>query len=473
MHCVRFGCLILLLSFPLHAENLSESKVKSLLPQSSAWKELEAGTATKNTDAETNLSKYSVYGTGEVTYGESKQDPIINVAPVFNRTRSASLGVEKKFSFGVTSSVKAYTSQINVDALPLSRGNRTGAKVNITMDLASNFLGRIDRSKYYLSEASKISANKYDSFNKNNLILEVRKLYWNFITISDSSRLSAELLKTAEKQLKEILQKTKVGAADKGDLAQARSLVATRKNQLNLFQYQEVLLLKEIKNLLPMVNEVTPPDESAVMQQATSCVKKIATLSEPPETSLKEIAGILKKQKELALIEARASGDIDVQLYGEYDSNSIGTGFSGSYDNFSSDGKDAYTVGLTVKIPLSGEKGRLEKAKVKLSQNQYEAEYDKIVNRIVTTHFAAQKNIQLLFSALTEQRTSSDNLEIALKSARQKFLQARISLRDYINEQDKYFASKLDELGIRQQVINEVLGYSQVFDQFQCSFISI
>ena len=473
MKPIGLGALILLFCPPLFGTPLTEKSIPELIQKSPSWAQIEAGTSGQLSQAHSSLSQFEVYGIGSVGYGESKEDPIFQFAPIFNTTRSASVGLKKKFKYGVSAQVEGFDESISSTALNLSDAHRTGARVSMALDLYSNFLGRVDHSIAKQSQASIKIAKHYDGFNKNKLTAETRKLYWAYVSANQSKTLLKSLLKTAEQQLNEISKKTRVGAADRGDLARARSLVSSRKTQLSLYEFQEIQIFKAIKRLLPSVSEVDTGEQTESLQKALSCILEISQLENPPESSLSEIADLLKEQQKYSLREAKTTSDVDLKLTGQYESNAVGNSFSNSYNEFSNHGKQAYQVGVALEIPLSGEKRELERSRVRLAEQKFNSEIQAIDQNLKESHRAAKQNIRLLAEALKEQKSSIENLDISLSSARTKFSQARISLRDYIYEQDKVFQSRIEEIQTKQQMINEVLDYIEVFDKFQCSFKSL
>ena len=81
----------------------------------------------------------------------------------------------------------------------------------------------------------------------------MRTIYWNLVAIEESMKISQELLRISEKQVKESRKRLQSRVADKGEVARYQSQVAARKGNLNFFKFQKSQQLQALQEILPTI----------------------------------------------------------------------------------------------------------------------------------------------------------------------------------------------------------------------------
>ncbi len=78
------------------------------------------------------------------------------------------------------------------------------------------------------------------------------------------------------------------------------------------------------------------------------------------------------------------------------------------------------------------------------------------------------KSIKLLKEIINQQKLTSKSLEVATKSSRKKYSQARITVEQLITEQERFLQSKLDEIDSKLEIVTTLLNYFKVFTETPC-----
>lgn len=463
MVCVHF--------FIAHASELTESALILNIHETAAYKNQQSGSEGVYSNSEVVRAKYQPQLQGNVGYAASKEDPLFQFAPIINPARNASVGIAQKLPMGVNAKIEAFSDQVNIPAFNVNRASRTGARLDVEVDLLSNFLGRRDWSELKNARIKKQVANIQSELNAHTLIQDLRKSYWSYMGLEESYKIAEALLSSAKKFNQEILSRKKVGAADQSDVARAQAQLASRQTQMSMIQYQKEQIYQQFKIQYPDVTTIPYQSTQTVLKEVQDCIVKIKAEDKFRDTTdFTKIITLLEEEKRLSVKQANTISDWDVKLKGQYQKNAVGEGFSDSRELFNSQPKEAYQVGLQVSVPLGSSLSKAEKHSINQTLYAYDSQIGVLRQTINTQHQKALSSLAFLEAAVSSQGLSVDNLRASAESARKKYTQARISQIEYILEQDKLFSTEVDSIQNRLQIINETLDYIKTFNQQKCLF---
>jgi outer membrane protein TolC len=166
-----------------------------------------------------------------------------------------------------------------------------------------------------------------------------------------------------------------------------------------------------------------------------------------------------KKQKKFT----NNYADIDLELYSNYKHIGQNNNDRDALNNLYLQSDHSYEVGLRLTAPIGKTKINSEKIQLSLQQSNFLAKKRKNLSKIHAYHSQSLKNLQLLRSAQQYQSKNSNDLKKILSLSDKKYKQARIPLRDLIEDQNLYLQSLLRELDIKLAIINQILDYMTVF----------
>ena len=248
---------------------------------------LESSPVLQNIEATNQLAKlersrldadYESRLSGQWRYAESREDGLASFIPVFSPERSAGLGLSKKLPVGMNVAVRGFQSQINAGNV-INAATRTGASLNLEVDLLKNFFGRIDRAALLEKQSAQEKAELQAALNRKTLLMDVRKLYWSMVANQLSLELSEQLIGSANQQLVDAKNRSQAGAADQGDVARSLAQVQSRQSSAYLFKYEREQLEYQLKKMVPALVDkpirVSPDGIDEAVVGVLSCVKSI------------------------------------------------------------------------------------------------------------------------------------------------------------------------------------------------------
>jgi outer membrane protein TolC len=410
---------------------------------------------------------------GEWKYTESREDGLASFIPVFSPERSAGLGISKKLPVGMNIAVKGFQSQINAGPV-INAATRTGARVDLEVDLFKNFFGRIDRNALLEKESAAKKAELQAVIQRKGLLMDVRKLYWSLVANQLSLELSKQLVASAKKQLRDAQKRSNAGAADKGDVARSRAQVLSRQSSIYLFQYEREQLEYQLKKLVPALVDqkflVSPEGIDEAVIGVLACVKSITQnkSGSPDHSSYYSVIDLTRKQFEGERKQAEATGDWDLKFVSGYQVSEVQAASNSSGPEFNGDPQDGYSVGLQLSIPLEGDIHDAELAQKRLVENKFKSEIRNLELQVEETHKQVSKSLVLLREAAAALNQNVENLSVSLGTTKRKYRQARISINEMIAEQDQLFSSQLNEISTKLQVIHALYDYFKVFNTHPC-----
>lgn len=417
--------------------------------------------------------KFSYQVAGEANYLKTSERPFSTSSPVTSPLKSASIGIVRPTAYGMNFGVKGYSEQFSNNFV--QNGTTTGLAVQFQMDLFKDFLGGLTKNQIEALEYGSKTGEVEKDIQTKAFYQELRKLYWKLVANSESLKLSVKLLESSNQQAEESRKRLKNNIADSGEVARYESQVAARKANIIALKFEKESLVQSLKQLLPdLANdniELSPYNLDMTVLTVLACTSKIESYGTTPleNTRYDEVLSNLKLQYESQQRATERYSDIDVKLNSEFKKIGKQFNFSDSVDDLKEDGGSSVALGLTINIPIDGKKSTTEEVQRLVEKKRFMAKQEEINAKLTAYHTQVVKNIAFLQEIVREQQINSSKLEHSLSVTKKKFNQARISVRELINDQDAYLQSNLSEIQTKYNVIATLLDYLAVYTETPCA----
>lgn len=456
---------------------LTEQKLLSLYRESSVvHKAAQAQKASGDLQKSLLDEMYSPRLQAQVGLSRSGEKATNPFQPVISPAEQWSLGVGQKLKLGTNLSASVFGSQNSAADGSFSDATQVGAKAEIQVDLWRNIFGQLDRAQLGSAQAQKQRSHFQYSIQQKKNESDLRKLYWSLMASDQSKKLSEELLKSAEAQLKDTQERARAGVADRGEVARTKSLVEGRKASLLLFEYEKEVLLQAFEKQLTgfRSSEWILDSERAFASEKVvgQCLVQIRTQASMnlEHTDLDELIKEFQKETEAEIAIAERHSSADLQLVASLQTTGVGTSYSTSQDDLSDQRKTGQSIGLVWTMPLGGASKKSETALLQVKQNSSKAQSESLANELESTYRTMRKALELLQQGLQNQEKNTENLSLSFQETNRKFQQGRIPISTLIYEQDALFQSRLQEITFKKQIAHVLLDYFAVFNQYPCSW---
>ncbi|TNF24678.1 MAG: TolC family protein, partial [Deltaproteobacteria bacterium] len=351
----------------------------------------------------------------------------------------------------------------------------TGISAELAMDLHKDFLGRITKTEL---DNRKMEADKADlekKISKKAFIQNLRKLYWALVANNEAQKITKELLVTANQQVKQAEDRFKNKVADSGEVARYRSQVAARTASLISLQYQQSNLHQRLKEMIPSLASKTivlaPYNLDETVNNVLVCSSMLEQKTNSPMdfTLYDEVVQILNGQEQNQKKIDNLYDTWDLALQSEIKKTGKEYTYSESYSDLSSDGRNAYQVGLQLTIPLGSRKKDTREVKEIVNKKKFKAEQEANLAKLEAYHSQMIRSVTLLKQVVANQKINSFNLAKSLKVSQKKYKQARITVEQLVQEQDGFLNSNLAEIETKLNIINTLLDYFSVYTETPCN----
>ena len=416
--------------------------------------------------------------TSSVSREKTNEKPLITFAPVFSPNTTLSVGVQKKTQKGLQlkGSVFHNEREFEFGGSPTTR-NILGAQFGISMDLYRDLLGQTSKAQLGQIEQQAKQQKIKARIEKSELKISMRRLYWNIVANAEKLRISRELLKSSQKQLKLAERRQRSGIADAGEVALYYSQVSSRESRVSYYQFQEINLYKQLKSLIPALSNKTVSlakyDMELAVKQVVQCSNHILGMRQIPfeSTDYDELISSSEKiyddQKKLSNL----YGKPDVSLDGDLFVKGVDDTYSRAMDDWQDNDRTGYRVALNVTIPLGTKETKGVRAvKKEYERLQYRAFKNEISSKLQAAHMGIQQAIPYLFQSIEAQKKENYYLSKQIKDAKKKYLQGRISATDLTNSQDNFLSTELGIIETKLVILSTLFDYFQYFPKTKCGF---
>ena len=473
MRNIKFLLIIINISL---ASSFSEKDLIDLLKNNSPRiKQIETNLLQKKLEKYIYHENFEGIISANLNYYKSDEKSLSSFMPVFSPSSYLDINYEKKLIYGTSFKAVVYSDQKSTTSRSLIDASTLGVGISFSVDLLKNFLGSLDQNilKNHDLKISKHVIEKKISIQ--NSITKIRKIYWALVANSESKKISNKILISSVRQLNVAKARLKASIADQGEVARYKSQVASRKANIIYLDFMKEELIKNLKSILPSIANkkfiLKDYNIDNTISDVFECAKIISTNRSTP----------LQHSSYYTLLEqTKVNHQNQKNINKKYDSPDLiltaniqrlgkDYSFNDSISDWGDSGKLAYKIGLNFKIPLGKTKHESQSVLENINNLSHQASLQNTLSKMENYHLQTQKEIQLLYQIIAEQKNNTRFLSISLKSMKQKFAQARVSVREIIQDQNTYLSSNINEIETKQKIINTLLDYLNVFDKTPCS----
>lgn len=417
--------------------------------------------------------KTSAFSQG--SYVKTKEEALISFQPIFSPASDIAVGAQKNLKYGVQlqASVGAANRDFVFSGVDTSR-TISLASVTANIDLWKNLMGRITKAQSESLELGLKSAKLQKSVQTQIFLNNLRMLYWQLVSNDEQFKISKKLLKSAVRQEKEAVERLKNSVADKGEVARYRAQVATRQSQLTSIEFQRQQIVKALRELLPELNgkEISLGKLTLdnTVDSVLQCVGMLKSKQETPlQYSLYDDLNLLLNSLQNQQVQiAEAYSKPDLVLTTGIQTSAVNDNTSGAFEEAFNEEREGYSVGLQLNIPIGFKDTKKQLVKAEKIKTEYQVKKNLAV--LDSQHQFINKSIAYLLSAIESQGVSKKNLEIRVADVKRKYKQGRISVTEYIVDQDNLLQTELQIVETKFLVVKTLLDYLSIFTHTPCAF---
>ena len=425
---------------------------------------------------------------GRGSYSETNEKPIITFIPIFSPVKTAQLGVRQNLKSGFAAEAAINTDQRSANSAASGKFRdvtTTTLSFTMQMDLWKDLFGRTSKARVESAEMDSKRAQLEKDIQTKTFLISLRRIYWSLVANQESLKISEQLLKTAQRQAAETQRRFKDSVAETDEVAGYNAQVASRQGTLTYLEYQRETLIKQLKNLLPELSEsqlkLADYDLNTTFNEVMGCTATIAQQAKVPMnfTQYDEATDLIRKVRVQAKTINSRYSDVDLKLYGTVKSTGVSSsqganGFTGSYGgslgDMENNNRSGYDVGLRFSLPLGSVKADNQRTKELYDEKRLSAAIDSNDARVNNTHYQLVSSITLLNEIIRSQKVNSEQLSKRLTHMRKKYVQARASVNDLVQDQDALLNSELATIDTQLQILNVLFDYLAIFTETPCSF---
>ncbi len=480
----------LFVSLPSYSQSvllLNEKVISEMSKKSSPqWDLIEATFLTTKTESEQLQDKFRPELYSDAQFSETREKALIQFQPIWSPAKTAQVGVRQALRGGVSMSAGlGFDQRSAMTPSGTFRDVSTSVlRFDFQIDLWKNLLGRLSKAEILSAEIAKERAEIERAINRKLFLVSLRKTYWALIANNEQNKVYEGLKKISVSQIADARARLKAGVTDSGEVARYEAQLASRTGSSLYYNYQREILLKQLKTLLPELQnlEINLADYSlnSMIKDVMSCTDIISSQASVPYayTQYDEVNELIRKSQFEQNKLASSYDDIDLKFLGAVKTTGVASKSngnnvnSGSYGAALNDWQDhnrtGYSAGLQLVIPI----GKVDTRKTKelLVQKKFEAQINQNNSVLVSNHLQLMKLISLLTSAVRAQKENTEALERRLAVQNKKFREARISANDLILDQDALLNSNLIAISTQQEIVNTILDYLAIFTETPCEF---
>lgn len=451
--------------------------------------EIQASLYDSQTEKNETLEKFAPEVFGQALYAETKEKAIIEFQPVFSPVKQAQLGVRQKIGYGLNAQFMATSDQRTGSSAFIGKLDNITTTIfsfTLQMDLWRDLFGRMTDTERKNAELDGQRAKLEETINRKIFELTLRKIYWSLVANQESIKISEGLTKTSRNQLNDARKRRQAAVADEGEVARYEAQLASREGQVIFLNYQKEALIKQLKALLPDLGRAELAlgkyNIDTTINQVVSCSQLISSkLAIPYDfTQYDEIVKLLRDIKSNKKIINNRYSDVDVRVYGTVKSTGVANdkinptlyqgNFGDTIKDMQNNNRSGYETGITVLLPLGDARKNTETTKTLYDEKRYLAVIDNTESQVVSTHTQLAKSMALISGVIKSQKEGSDALKRRLAVVELKYSQARISVSDFIEDQDALLNAELNTINAQLQAVNVMFDYFMVFTDTPCDF---
>jgi outer membrane protein TolC len=450
------------------------------------WAAIEAGFLAVETESMRSSDRFKPVVFGAVQQERTREKPILDFFPVWSPLTTAQVGVRQKLRGGVNFSASLGANQRSA-LTPTNHFRDISTSImrfDVEIDLWKDLFGKVSKAEDNAFDFKRQKAELEKKIRQHIFRLGIRRLYWSLVVNNEQIRIYQDLKKTSDQQLEDAKNRQKAGITDLGEVSRYEAQVASREGSILYYQFQKEQLLKQLKILLPELQDKSlslgPYRIPETIDSVLACTKVISSKKQTPFdfTLYDEVIELLLKSQSEQQKVAASYSDIDLKLIGSIrttgvSSRDLGGGirqgsYKGAFEDWLNNDRKGYTLGLQLTVPLG--LGKTSDALVRLNQNQFFSEIQKTNALVHSTHEQIVPVIQYLAQIVESQKRSKLALQKRIEVQNRKYREARLTVNELIFDQDALLNTDLSSLNTQLEIIHTLFDYLAVFTETPCAF---
>lgn len=472
----RIYLILVLITCSAHSEVLSESYLKKRVDEKAP--EI-LGQQIRAQEADNALTRFSDQFRPELyadfSYRRTKEEAFIEFQPIISPRTRAELGLRKNLNRGMSLEGSLVSDNLNFDLPDGRRSPAIGyAQLSLALDLWKNFLGKKDHySQAALNEM--YSKNQIlAQIGKSNFWIQLRSLFWQIVMLEEQKQIAKRVLKLSERQEADAQNRFRNGISDQAELALYRSQSASRADEILNIKFRQEQLLRSLRSMLPEIEDqkftIKAPDSNKVRAEVLSCIAQVQQQETPPKeySFYDEVIEAAEKHYEAKISETKLYDDIDLRFTGSLFTQAVDSQFYGAFEEGFSQSRQGFEVRLQLEVPFSLK--NTQKSILQVQRKQLMKEKLELNEKMNSNHYFILNSIELLLESTRNQKVKISNLRTRVKAVEKKYRQGRISLNDFISDQDRLLKAEFSLYESQNLVIQTLLEYFAFFSEFPCQF---
>ncbi|MCB0307779.1 MAG: TolC family protein [Bdellovibrionales bacterium] len=419
--------------------------------------------------------QFNLRGFGSALYRETHEEPFISFQPVISPQSIFEAGLLKQFDKGIAAKVSV---GIDNRKFELTSGVENPSivtlRAGLEVDLWRNFLGRSNMLEQGVYASEIKQSEIYQNIGQYDFSIQLRSLYWNLIAIDQKIELTRKMHQLAKEQQREAEIRFRNRATDLSAVSLYRSQTATRASEVLLWQFQREQEVKRLKTILPTLKssvvKLKAPTLELTKDQINQCIAVVEQHEQAPweYTQYDDLIFELENLRNAKVRQALLYDDPDLKLSGEVFTSAVDPSGIDALGESLTEKRQGFQVMLGVQIPLG--KSKTSERKIQVENMNLEKQKIELQQKVITQHEFLRGSIELLVESIRNQNTNIVNMERRIKESRKKYNQGRISLSDFIVDQERLLQSDLALIDNQNLILQTLLSYLSIFSQTPCAF---
>ena len=404
---------------------------------------------------------------GELSYFNTNEESFIDYIPVASPISNLSVGVGADLVSGVGLGI--YN---NIEKKKYGRfgsDSRNSVSFEFTMDFYRNLFGKDSRARISYFDYEEKLAKIQKDIDIEIFLISIYKKYLAIILNEEIIKISRGILKNYQEQESDMKRRYKSGIADLSGVKRSSAQVSAKQVELSNLLNKKELLILDLRNLLPSIaGKIIKLESYNIKDHENYFSNIIANIQEQKSipmnyTKYDDVIKILHKSYQKQKDFTGNYDNLDLELYSSYNHFGENNSNQKAFTDISSDPGNSYEAGLRLIVPLGKTKNKSKEIRLLGQRSIFLAKKRADLAKIESYHTQSLGNIKILQRSQIYQAQNNKDLQTILKLSRKKYQQARISIRDLIDDQDLYFHGLIREMEVKSIIMNQTLDYMTIF----------
>ncbi len=320
-------------------------------------------------------------------------------------------------------------------------------KVTITQPLLRGFGIAVNKADISIASNNEQVSEQNLKNTAMDIIAKTKTAYYNYFYYREAYNIADNFVQMALDLLKINKLRYEKGLVSSVDLLETETAVLTRRRSLILAETELRRAEDELKFITNIVDDprmwnaaIALTDEPLFDNQEADLVDSlVAAFKNRPDYDAKKIE---LKNKDIRIKVTKNALYPTVDLIGSFGLNGLGTDYSDSLSNISSDYKD-WSVGVSLSLPWGGGE-RADYNKSILEKAQGLMELKRLEQSIILDVRDKVRGVDLAIQQVEASQLAKESQWKNYEAQRERYAAGQISTHDMLDYQDKYARADLD-----------------------------